>query len=66
MKLLFGVLPMTSILLRTHTKPIHLLQEIVVRAIAFQNFTSPSSPFFSDLKIHKLYDFEDDSGKSLM
>ena len=37
-----------------HTKPIYLLQKKVVRAIAFQNFTSPSSPIFSDLKILKL------------
>ena len=42
-----------------HTKPIYLLQKKVVRAIAFQNFTSPSSPIFSDLKILKLYDLLD-------
>ena len=42
-----------------HIKPIYLLQKKVVRAIAFQNFTSPSSPIFSDLKILKLYDLFD-------
>ena len=42
-----------------HTKPIYLLQKKVVRAIAFQNFTSASSPIFSDLKILKLYDLLD-------
>ena len=40
----------------THIKPIYILQKKVVRAIAFTNFTSPSSPIFSDLKILKLYD----------
>ena len=35
----------------THTKPIYLLQKKVVRAIAFESFTSPSTPIFSDLKI---------------
>ena len=42
-----------------HIKPIYLLQKKVVRAIAFQKFTSPSSPIFSDLKILKLYDLFD-------
>ena len=40
----------------THTKPIYLLQKKVVRAIAFKNFTSPSTPIFSELKILQLYD----------
>ena len=40
----------------THTKPIYLLQKKVVRAIAFKNYTSPSTPIFSELKILKLYD----------
>ena len=40
----------------THTKPIYLLQKKVVIAIAFKSFTSSSTPFFSDLKILKLYD----------
>ena len=39
-----------------HTKPIYLLQKKVVRTIAFKNFTSPSTPIFSELKILKLYD----------
>ena len=34
-----------------HTKPIYLLQKRIVRAIAFKNFTSPSTPIFSELKI---------------
>ena len=40
----------------TYTMPIYLLQKKVVRAIAFKNFTSPSTPIFSELKILKLYD----------
>jgi hypothetical protein len=40
----------------TYTKPIYLLQKKVVRAITFKNFTSPSTPIFSELKILKLYD----------
>ena len=43
----------------THTKPIDLLQKKVVRAIAFESFTSPSTPIFSDLKIFKLCDLFD-------
>ncbi len=39
-----------------HIKPIYTLQKKVVRAIAFMNFTSSSSPIFSDLKSLKLYD----------
>ena len=39
-----------------HIKPIYLLQKRVVRAIAFEHFTSPSTPIFSDLKILKLQD----------
>ena len=40
----------------THTNPIYLLQKKVVRPIVFKNFTSPSTPIFSELKILKLYD----------
>ena len=39
-----------------HIKPIYLLQKRVVKAIAFEHFTSPSTPIFSDLKILKLQD----------
>ena len=39
-----------------HIKPIYILPKKVVRAIAFMNFTSTSSPISSDLKILKLYD----------
>ena len=39
-----------------HTKPIHILQKNVVRAITFNNFAAPSTPIFLELKILKLYD----------
>lgn len=39
-----------------HIKPVYLLQKRVVKAIAFEHFTSPSTPIFSDLKILKLQD----------
>ena len=39
-----------------HIQPIFLLQKRIIRAIAFQSFSSPSSPIFSDLKILKLQD----------
>ena len=39
-----------------HTKPIYLLQKKIVRATAFKNFTSPSTPIFSEMKILKLND----------
>ena len=44
---------------KTHSKPLNILQKKVVRAIAFQSFTSPSTPTFSDLKIINLYDLLD-------
>ena len=50
MGLLSGFLPMTSISNQ------YIIYKRVVRAIAFMNFTSPSSPIFSDLKILQLYD----------
>ena len=53
--LLYGIL-VWGLAYDTHTKPIYLLQKKVVRAIAFKNFTSPSTPIFSELKILKLYD----------
>ena len=40
----------------TYINPMFLLQKRVIKAISFQNFTSPSSPIFSDLKILKLHD----------
>ena len=40
----------------THINPVFLLQKRVIRAIAFENFTSHSTPIFSDLKILKLHD----------
>ena len=40
----------------THINPVFLLQKRVTRAIAFEHFTSPSTPLFSDLKILKLRD----------
>ena len=45
-----------GLMYNVHIKPIHLLQKRVVRAIAFEHFTSPSTPIFSDLKILKLQD----------
>ena len=40
----------------THINPVFLLQKRVIRAIAFEHFTSPTTPLFSDLKILKLCD----------
>lgn len=40
----------------TYINPVFLLQKRVIRAIAFEHFTSPSTPLFSDLKILKLQD----------
>ena len=40
----------------TYINPVFLLQKRVIKAISFQNFASPSSPIFSDLKILKLHD----------
>ena len=40
----------------TYINPVFLLQKRVIKAISFQNFASPSTPIFSDLKILKLYD----------
>ena len=40
----------------THINPVFLLQKKVIRAIAFENFTSHTTPLFSDLKTLKLHD----------
>ena len=40
----------------THINPVFLLQKRVIRAIALEHFTSPTTPLFSDLKILKLRD----------
>ena len=40
----------------TYINPVFLLQKRVIKAILFQNFASPSTPIFSDLKILKLHD----------
>ena len=40
----------------THINPVFLLQKRVIRTIAFETFTSPSTPIFSDLNILKLQD----------
>ena len=37
-----------------HIQPIFLVQKRIIRAIAFQSLSSPSSPIFSDIKILKL------------
>ena len=39
-----------------YINPVFLLQKKVIRAISFENFTAPSTPLFSDLKILKLRD----------
>ena len=40
----------------TYINPVFLLQKRVVKAISFQNLSSPSTPIFSGLKILKLHD----------
>ena len=40
----------------THINPVFLLQKRDIRAIAFEHFTAPTTPLFSDLKILKLHD----------
>ena len=40
----------------TYINPVFLLQKRVVRAMSFENFTSPSTPIFLNLKILKLHD----------
>ena len=40
----------------TYINPVFLLQKRVIRAIAFENFTSHSTPIFPSLKILKLHD----------
>ena len=37
-----------------HISPLFLLQKRVVTVISLENFTAPSTPIFSDLKISKL------------
>ena len=39
-----------------HVNPVSLLQKGVLRAISSENFTSPSTPIFSNLKILKMHD----------
>ena len=38
----------------SYTRPIYLLQRKIIRAIAFEHFTSPSAPIFLNLKILRL------------
>ena len=40
----------------TYINPVFLLQKRVVRAMSFENFTSPSTPIFLNLTILKLHD----------
>ena len=40
----------------SYINPVFLLQKRAVRAISFEQFTSPSSPIFLDLKILRLHD----------
>ena len=51
----YGIL-VWGITYETHINPVLLLQKRVIRAIAFEHFTSPTTPLFSDLKILKLCD----------
>ena len=51
----YGVL-VWGVTYETYTNPVFLLQKRVVRAMAFEHFTSPSNPIFRDLKILKLHD----------
>ena len=40
----------------SYINPVLLIQKRIVRAISFAHFTSPSSPYFSELQILKLHD----------
>ena len=51
----YGIL-VWGVTYETYTNPVFLLQKRVVRAMAFEHFTSPSNPIFRDLKILKLND----------
>ena len=51
----YGIL-VSGLTYETHINPVFLLQKKVIRAIAFERFTSASTPLFSDLKILKLGD----------
>ena len=51
----FGIL-VWGLTHETHINPVFLLQKRAIRAAAFEPFTSPSTPIFSDLKILKLQD----------
>ena len=51
----YGIL-VSGLTYETHINPVFLLQKRVIGDIAFEHFTSPTTPLFSDLKILKLCD----------
>ena len=51
----YGIL-VWGLTFETYINPVFLLQKRVIRAIAFEHFTSSTTPLFSDLKILKLHD----------
>ena len=51
----YGIL-VWGLTFESYINPVFLLQKRVIRAIAFEHFTSSTTPLFSDLKILKLRD----------
>ena len=51
----YGIL-VWGLTFESYINPVFLLQKRVIRAIAFEHFTSSTTPLFSDLKILKLGD----------
>ena len=51
----YGIL-VWGLTFESYINPVLLLQKRVIRAIAFEHFTSSTTPLFSDLKILKLHD----------
>ena len=50
----YGMMVEVLHMMLAHIQPIFLFQKRIIRAIAFQSLSSPSSPIFSDLKSLKL------------
>ena len=51
----YGIL-ILGLTYETYTRPVFLLPKKILRAITFENFTSPCTVIFHNLKILKLYD----------
>ena len=51
----YGIL-VWGLTFEAHLAPVFILQKKIVRAISFENLTSPSTPIFSNLRILKLHD----------